>query len=288
MFRHLMILPLLLAALPASASGVVDYGLTADSPTLGRPIPYAVYRPISAEANRRFPVVYLLHGKGGAEGEWFSWGRLGEMLDTAIAEGRLPPMIVVAPGFGNSWYVDSDVGKFETALATDLVAAIDASLPTAACREGRAIGGLSMGGYGAMLQVIDHPDEYVAGISLSGALHEPFVANDPRLQWVPEVYDDVFGTPFDPQLFNRKSPFMHVEWVRRLDARQKPAIYLTIGDKDYPDLIEGNANLHNRLIYAGVDSTLRITAGDHSWDTWRAQIIPALEWLAPKLSANCR
>ena len=136
-------------------------------------------------------VVYLLHGYSGKSDDWFTWGNLGPILDRAIAEGRIPPMIVVTPGFDNAWYVDNpDEGGFglvATALATDLVKTIDRTLPTANCRQGRAIGGLSMGGWGAVLQGIDHPDLYVGVMSFSGALHQPLKDVDVRMGWIPDL-----------------------------------------------------------------------------------------------------
>lgn len=235
-------------------------------------------------------MVYLLHGMTGKDGDWFTWGNLGPILDQALADGRIPPMVVVAPGFGDSWYVDNpDEGGFglvATALANDLVPAIDAALPTAACRTGRAIGGLSMGGSGAMLQALEHPDLYVAGISFSGALHQPLVTGDPRRGWISELYRNIFGNPFEPERFNAGSPFAKITKIRPL--KEKPAFYLTIGDNDFPDLIEASAAFHNRLKQVGADSTLRIGAGRHYWDTWQQAIVPALEWLAPKLDTSCK
>lgn len=281
----------LLLVAPAQGAGIVEYGLSVDSPTLGRPIPYAVYKPFPFPAEgERWPVVYLLHGTSGKDGDWFTWGNLGPILDQALADGRIPPMVVVAPGFGDSWYVDNpDAGGFglvETALASDLVPAIDASLPTAACRTGRAIGGVSMGGSGAMLQVLDHPDLYVAGISFSGALHQPLVTGDPRRGWISDLYRNIFGNPFDPKRFNAGSPFARINEIRPL--KEKPAFYLTIGDSDFPDLIEAAALFHNRLKQIGADTTLRVGPGRHYWDTWQQSIVPALEWLAPKLDTRCK
>jgi len=273
------------------AAGIVEYDLEAPSPTLGRPIPYAVYKPFPAPAEgERWPVVYLLHGLGGADGDWFTWGNLGPILDQAIANGRIPPMVVVAPGAGNSWYVDNPdpggLGLIDTAFATDLIAAVDGSLPTAACREGRAVGGLSMGGAGALLQAINHPETYVAAMSFSGALHRPMEARDPRDGWIPDLYRNVFGTPFDAARFNAANAFTRVSTVRHME--EKPAFYLTIGDRDYPDLIESNAAFHNLLVSTKADASLRVGPGRHYWDTWQQAIVPALEWLAPKLDATCR
>ncbi|MDW6023801.1 alpha/beta hydrolase family protein [Mesorhizobium sp. BAC0120] len=274
----------------ANAAGIVEYGLKADSPVLGRPIPYAAYKPFPHPAEgERWPVVYLLHGLTGKDRDWFTWGNLGPILDQAIADGRIPPLIVVAPGFGDSWYVDNPdpggYGRVDTALATDLVHAVDYRFPTAACRFGRAVGGLSMGGAGAVLQGLNHPDTYVAVMSLSGALHQPLAQDDPRLRWIPSLYRNVFGDPFDRERFNAANAFNRVGKLRM--ASQRPAFYLTIGDQDYPDLIEASALFHNKLRELGIDTTLRIGKGGHFWDTWQQAIIPALEWLAPKLDRTC-
>jgi S-formylglutathione hydrolase FrmB len=275
---------------PAMAAGIMTFDQTADSPTLGRPIPYAVYTPFPSPAeNERWPVVYLYHGLTGKDGDWFTWGNLGPILDRAIADGRIPPLVVVAPGAGDSWYVDNpDPGGFgliDTAFATDLVAAIDKKYPTAACREGRAVGGLSMGGAGAVLQAIGHPDTYVAAMSFSGALHRPLVTGDVRLGWIRNLYRNVFGTPFSASRFNAANVFTRVNEIAR--AKPRPAFYLTIGDADYADLIEASTGFHNRLRELGADTTLRIGPGRHFWDTWQQAIVPALEWLAPKLDATC-
>ena len=73
----LLTLLLLLAPMPASAGSSVTYGLTAESPTLGRPIRYALYLPGDAPApDERWPVVYLLHGLGATDAQWFESGEL--------------------------------------------------------------------------------------------------------------------------------------------------------------------------------------------------------------------
>lgn len=281
----------MLCIAPAFGAGIVTFGLKAESPTLGHPIPYAVYTPFPSPAQgQRWPVVYLLHGVSGKDGDWFTWGNLGPILDRAIAEGRIPPMIVVAPGFDDSWYADNpDAGGFglvATALSTDLVQAVDRSLPTAACRQGRAIGGLSMGGWGAVLQGIEHPDLYAAVLSFSGALHLPLETNDPRRSWMPNLFRKIFGSPFDPARFNAANPFNRIIDLR--GVKNKPAFYLAIGDDDdFPELIVDSAMFHNRLREARIDSTLRVGPGRHFWDTWQQEIIPALEWLTPHLDATC-
>jgi len=210
MTRRVAVLACIMLAWAGAAhgSGIVEYGQAADSPLLGRAIPYAVYTPSAAPAEgERWPVVYLLHGLTGHDGDWLSAGNMVPLLDQAIADGRIPAMMLVAPGAGDSWYVDNPdpegFGPVDTAFAKDLIAAIDARFPTAACRTGRAIGEASMGGSGAVLQGINHPETYVAVMSFAGALHPPLTPGDRRLAWIPDLYGDVFGVPFDRDRFNR-------------------------------------------------------------------------------------
>lgn len=144
--------------------GRVVTGLQMASSRLGRPIPYAIYLPKEhsvvgservAKSERHFPVLYLLHGYGDNEQAWLKLGGIDATLDRLIGGGVLQPLIVVMPMAGNSWYVDdardNGFGPVFSALVGDLVAGIDQQYATLACREGRAIGGLSMGGFGAAL-----------------------------------------------------------------------------------------------------------------------------------------
>ena len=283
------------AVVPAEAAGTVERGLSAESPSLGRPIPYSLYRPAAAPVEgARWPVLYLFHGLGGGDGDWLAGGDIAATLDREIAAGRLQPMMVVMPMAGDSWYVDDPAGKarMASAIAGDLVTAIDARYPTAACREGRATGGLSMGGYGALLYAFDHPDRYAAAISLSGSIF-PEIGADPRPAEIARldpgppvrVFGAAFGEPFDPARFDEWTLFRRVPAVARAPA--PPAVWLEAGDDDFPALLDGTVRLHLRLRAAGLDSELRVEDGGHDWGNWRRAIVPALAWLSPKLDATC-
>src|SRR3954466_8592385 len=157
----------------AAQGGEVTFGLQAPSGALGRTIPYTLYRP-SARPELRLPVLYLFHGAGGTERDWVEMGRAKETLDRLIESGRIKPLLVVMPMAGNSWYVDNPdpggAGPMAQALTRDLVAHVEGAYPTLGCREARAVGGLSMGGYGALLYAMDNPGRYVAAFSLSGSV----------------------------------------------------------------------------------------------------------------------
>ncbi|WEK49550.1 MAG: alpha/beta hydrolase-fold protein [Candidatus Kaistia colombiensis] len=277
---------------PATAHGIVERHQTASSAALGHPIPYSLYKPAEEpRAGTRWPVLYLLHGGGGGDDDWLDYGKIAHTLDDEIAAGKLPPLVVVMPdGGGESWFVDNldpgGAGKVETALSTDLVEAIDTTLPTAACRAGRAVGGLSMGGYGAALFALDHPGRFAAVISLSGAIAQPIDPQDAaRIKKGDEFYDGAYGKPFDVDRFNAANIFPRV--TKDSDLPEKPSFWIAAGDRDGLGIITGSADLHVALRRAGYDTTLRIGAGQHNWANWSQSIVPALDWLAPQLRDSC-
>ena len=276
----------------AQAQGIVERHLTAPSASLGRPIAYSLYKPATEpKAGTRWPVLYLLHGGGGGDLDWLDYGKIAHTLDDEIAAGKLPPLVVVMPdGGGESWFVDNTdpdgAGRVETALTTDLVEAIDTTLPTAACRAGRAVGGLSMGGYGAALFALDHPDRFVAAISLSGAIAQPIDPDDAvRIKKGDEYYDGAFGKPFDVHRYNADNVFPRI--TKDASLAEKPSFWITAGDRDGLGIITGSADLHVALRRAGYKTTLRIGAGQHDWTNWSQSIVPALDWLAPQLRDTC-
>jgi S-formylglutathione hydrolase FrmB len=276
----------------AAAQGRTELRLSAPSRVLGRSIPYAIYIPETAPAaGERWPVLYLLHGLTGRDGDWFTWGNLATILDRLIASGAIKPMVVVAPGAGDSWYVDNPdpggLGAVGTAFTTDLIAAIDAQLPTAACREGRAIGGLSMGGYGALSLALTRPDLFTAAISLSGAIAEPMRPGDPRLgaPFIRDLYKGAYGDPLDPERFNRLNLFTIAG--APAPSGPRPEIWIAIGRQDYPELIRAGDRLAKLLQKSGYAVEQRGGEGRHFWDYWQQAIEPALVWLSPQLATRC-
>lgn len=282
-----------LAASSQSHSGsVVTRNLKAPSKALGKPLRYSLYKPADAPPpGERWPVLYLLHGGGPGEADWLDAGALQQTMDKAIAAKQIPPTVVVMPLAGNSWYVNNPdpggEGMMATAITRDLVDEIDATVPTAACRAGRAVAGLSMGGYGALLFAFDHPREFGSAISLSGSILQPIQPQmTNRVKRAKNFYDGAFGAPFKVARFNQWNLFPKVSELGIGDT-PKPAIYLNAGDNDLGGIIQGTTELHLALLRRHVDSTLRIVDGRHEWSLWKRELGPALAWLGPKLDATC-
>jgi S-formylglutathione hydrolase len=130
----------------------------------------SVYLPPSyhAQPERRYPVVYMLHGFTDSDDKWFGltqhWMSLPEVIDRSLGRGARE-MIVVTPNaynrFAGSMYSSSvTVGDWETFIARELVAHVDGRYRTLARRESRGLAGHSMGGYGTLRIAMKNPDVF--------------------------------------------------------------------------------------------------------------------------------
>ena len=153
------------------------------SAAAGTEVSYHIYRPPSydEQPERRFPVVYWLHGSGGGLA---GISDLSARYDRAIRRGLAPPALVVfVNGLAGGMYVDWKDGSrpVESVIIRDLIPHIDASWRTLPAREGRLIEGFSMGGYGAARLGFKYPDLFGA-VSILGAgpMQPDLVADAPR------------------------------------------------------------------------------------------------------------
>ena len=148
----------------------------------------SIYLPPSykTEKNRRYPVVYMLHGFTDSDDKWFGlvkhWINLPEVVNKALADGATREMIVVMPNaftrFKGSMYSNSvAVGDWETFVTKELVNYIDSHYRTIPQAASRGLAGHSMGGYGAMRLGMKSPDVYSSVYALSPCCMQPSRVN---------------------------------------------------------------------------------------------------------------
>jgi enterochelin esterase-like enzyme len=152
---------------PHGAVDTVRYA----SKTVGAQRKAVVYTPPGFSKNRKYPVLYLLHGIGGDETEWLNNAKPQVILDNLYSDGRIEPMIVVMPN-GRAMKDDRAVGNifdnqrvqafstFERDLLDDLIPYIQKRYPVYTDRENRAIAGLSMGGGQSLNFGLGHLDQF--------------------------------------------------------------------------------------------------------------------------------
>lgn len=267
---------LLLALAAPAGAGEVVRDLAAPSAALGRDLGYALYRPDGAR--HALPAVYLLHGRDGGPADWLDMAHAARTADRLIAEGRIPPMLIVMPAAGNSWYA----GPMAAAIAHDLPARIEARHGARPARAARALAGNSMGGFAALGIALAHPDRFAAAAAMSGAfwasLDTDVPLDDARRARVARVFQGAFGTPFDRPAFRRHSPSALARDFP--DGAPKPAIYLVSGAEDRFGLAGQARDLFGVLTATGFDAAFETIPGDHDWGTWERALPMALEFIA--------
>jgi enterochelin esterase-like enzyme len=274
------------AARPDLAAGqAVAEGLKLKSQVLGRDIAYAVYLPPDyANSTRRYPVVYLLHGYTDDESGWIQFGEVGRAADRAIAAGEIPPMIIVMPDGGVTWYIDDAAGqvRWEDMFVREFIPHIDATYRTRPSREFRGLAGLSMGGWGTLVQSLRHPELFAAGAAFSAAVWP----DDEVVGMKQENWDKLLGPLFGAAGLagkDRLTPHFRkhnpLDLVRTLpeETLKKTRLYIDCGDDDF--LIKGNCALHIALADRKIPHEFRVRDGGHTWSYWRTGIVDGLNFI---------
>ena len=232
------------------------------SPALGgRRQPIDVYLPpgYRTHPNRRYPVLYLLHGVPGRPGAFLATVRMGVVQDELVALHRARPMILAMPFGSTGPFTDKEwangVGKheaWETFLARDVVHAIDTRYRTIRSGRARALAGLSEGGYAALNIAIHHPGEFRVVESWSGY----------------QRADDV-GTVFGhtPALLRWNSPQRTVAGAAAKLRRAHTFFWFYSGTGDRA----GTQNLRfaNTLGRLRLAHRYYVVRGGHNWGIWR-------------------
>jgi len=280
---------ILALALPAHTQTGSTETVQFHSNLINATLPYNVILPADYRQSRttRYPVLYLLHGLGGHYSDWLTRTNVADYA----AQYR---MIIVMPEGNNSWYVDGAPvsnasgerpgDKYETYILQELMPDVDKRYRTIQSRYGRAIAGLSMGGYGAIKFGLKNPSTFVFAGSMSGAL-APASWTEDDLKGYKAIYDSlppVFG-PAGSEV--RKANDIFEILKTRSDSRiaALPYFYLDSGTEDF--FFEGNHRFAELLRAKKIPHEYRELPGEHSWQYWDRQVREVLKIAAEKLRA---
>jgi S-formylglutathione hydrolase FrmB len=271
-----------LAALAARpAAGDVRPG-TFRSEALGREVAYVVDVPPSYDSSgdRRYPVVYALHGLFEGSGFWERRG-LAPILARLRESGAAPDFLVVAVDGGNSFFVNAPGGRYEDLVTDDLVAHVESTYRVVPGRRGRALLGVSMGGYAALHVAFDQPGLVAAVATHSAMLLEAVPSAEHGAgRWHMAAFTKVFGDPIDPALWAANDPLVQ---ARQADPKAVPALFVDCGADDRYGLASGHRALHRILDERGVAHAFELPPGDHGYDFVRARLEKSLRFLGEAL-----
>lgn len=262
--------------------------LTMHSDILDETIRYSIYLPAdyTTAREKRYGVVYLLHGYGDDHKAWNDqWLHITTLIDSKEQAGEITPMIYVMPQGFNSYYVNRYDGEFDymDMFAEELVPYIDRTYRTTADRSSRAVVGYSMGGFGAMILASKHPELFSVSIPLSMSFRtdEQYMA-EPQSGWNGQ-WGAIFGgsglsgearltdyykehCPF--YFFNEESAasFANIRY------------YFDCGD-DEEQLLIANDRLHRQLRDLGIAHEYRVRNGAHTSDYWHDAMREGLNFI---------
>ena len=254
-------------------SGVVKSSL------LGVDKKYKVYLPkgYDLEPNRKWPVLYLLHGAGGTCDSWLKYN-MKTIADWRISSGFCLPMVIVMPDASGPWenhrgprmgWFNYDDCPNEDFFFQEFIPEVEARYRIVGDRTHRAVAGLSMGGGGTAIYGMHHPEYFSSACPLSGRVEGPTQKK--------------FGPELQEYVANIARHDM-VKYLREATPEQQEAIskvrwYIDCGDDDY--LLEGSLHLYMLMRELGFPcANLRVREGDHQQEYWHQSLQELLTFVS--------
>lgn len=227
----------------------------------------------AAASGEKLRTLYLLHGYFGTYTDWLHYSRIRELADRYR-------IAVIMPSGENNFYIDDEDkrSRYGEFVGRELVELTRRMFPLSDQREDTWIGGLSMGGYGAIRNGLKYAEHFGKIIALSSAILPYRIANaEPGFadgiadyNYFTRVFGDLSqltGSDKDPEAL-----------VRRLQDSQAdiPQMYLACGSEDF--LLDVNQEFRNFLVKEQIPHVYKETPGAHTWDFWNEYIELALAW----------
>lgn len=261
--------------------------LSMPSKILGQEVKYSICLPADYyKGKNSYPVVYLLHGLGDDETSWLEYGRIGQIADEAISQKQIVPMIFVMPQGFRTYYVNDFAGAFryQDMFVKELIPFIDSLYRTKADKLHRATMGYSMGGFGALILPLKHPESFTACVPLSISVR----TNKQYMEEASSEWDNQWGRLFGgigttgtdriTDYYKQNSPF-HLFSQNDLSSLKELKIYIDNGDDEHT-LCRSNEELHILLREKGFPHEFRVRNGGHEFSYWRSALPNGLRFLS--------
>jgi len=220
-----------------NAEGTVKRDLTVKSSAMGRTMKYSLWLPPSFKKTGTYAFLYLLHGYGDDNNSWLDKGNAQSIAKEYYSKNKVPVVIVMPDGLV-SFYTDNWEKYFHEELMPEVEKAY-------CCNGKRAVAGLSMGGYGTLYNVLNHPDKFTYGYAMSPATSYGSVS-----------LESLVKAQSNPGVF--------------------PGITLESGTEDFVVSIASVRAFDAMLTTNGVKHELIERSGGHDWNFWPVCLSKAL------------
>jgi S-formylglutathione hydrolase FrmB len=264
------ILALTLTTSIVQASQVAN--ITVHSAKMKRDIPATIILPDSYKTSqKKYPVLYLLHGAGDNNLSWVSRTDIKSLADQY-------DIIIACPDAGRtSWYFDSPIDKnyqYETFVAKEFVEYVDKNYRTIAKPQNRGTCGNSMGGHGALFLAIRHPKTFGTAVALSGGVDiRPFADKWDIKKRIGDINDH-------QKEWDELSVINLAKNLKNGDL----AISIDCGTGDF--FLKVNRALHQQLLDAGIKHDYIEKPGGHGWVYWKKAIKRQMPFIKEHIASS--
>ncbi len=268
-------------------SGKVMESLKFQSKLMGNDVKYTIYLPSDYETSERnYPVVYLLHGYSNDDTGWLQFGEAPYIADEGIANRDIPPMIIVMPDGGVTYFVNDVSGEnpYADMFIKEFIPFIDETYRTRPEKQFRGISGLSMGGFGALHMAMRNPDLFTACVAFSSAIRTDMEIKKMNENKYEKTYGTLYGSGLNgvDRLTGYYKDFNPLNLLESQDIEDLKSIgwYIDCGDDDF--LYRGNSALHVKMRNLEIPHEYRVRNGSHNWVYWRTGLKDGLIFIGNK------
>ena len=233
---------------------------------------YTIYLPqsYSNETDRKYPILYLLHGMSGVNTSWFTDQRVKDVMDQLVASGEACEMIIVSPNAGGNpgW-------AYEDFFYKEFLPYIEKTYRVKGDKRHRAIAGLSMGGGGTTSYAQRYPDMYCAAYAMSALMNIPVSGE--------EVGKDPDPTNKMAVLTRSVQEHSCIRYVVEADDARKAQLrtvqwFVDCGDDDF--LLDRNIEFFQAMRNAGIPCQFRVRDGGHTSEYWHSALYMCLPFVS--------
>jgi S-formylglutathione hydrolase FrmB len=283
MMKSLVSFLFLCSAVAAFAAERVQCG-SLPSTILSHPVGYCALLPpgYDAQPAKKFAVLYFLHGLGGDQTFLVSSGGWG-LIEDAWEQKRFGEFVIITPQADTTFYINSKSGKtrYEDFFIREFIPQMEKKFRLSGTRSGRAIGGLSMGGYGALRFAFKYPQMFASVGAHMPALLEQLPHGSQNAGFT-AFFGTAFGSPLDEAFWKANTPFVYARTSNLAGLK----IYVDCGDQDGYGFDAGTRSLDKLLTERHVPHAAHIYPGQHDWQFVAQHLLESLEFQAKALGAS--
>ena len=243
---------------------------------------YSIFLPVSydQEPNRKYPILYLLHGMMDTNKGWYERGYVKDVMDQLVASGEAVEMIIVTPNAGGNiyegaWngYFDMPGWAYETFFFTEFLPFIESTYRVDGDKGNRAIAGLSMGGGGATVFGQKHPEMFNSVYAMSALMDIPEQGAAPS-----QSPDDKMAILTKSVQENSAVRFVEDADEDRVKSLQTLNWFVDCGDDDF--LLDRNIEFNQAMRKKQIKHEFRIRDGAHTWEYWHSALYICIPYIS--------